>query len=112
MVFVGPRAMQLLNRNYRGRDYATDVLSFPYGGDKVEGEPFLGEIVIAPSVAVEQARRFRTKTNTEIRRLLVHGILHLLGYDHETDHGEMIQLQARLMRKTQRAFHALIRRDS
>jgi len=100
--------MRSLNRNYRGKDYATDVLSFAYGGNEVEGEPFLGEIIIAPAVAAEQAQRFRTGMENEMRRLLVHGILHLLGYDHETDRGEMSRLQAGLMRKTRGAFR---RRD-
>lgn len=112
MVFVGPRAMQSLNRSYRGKDYATDVLSFAYDADNVDGKRLLGEIVIAPAVAVEQARRFRTNIETEMRRLLVHGILHLFGYDHETDQGEMNQFQARLMRKTSRTFHGIIWRDS
>jgi len=111
VVFVGPRAMRRLNRSYRNRDYATDVLSFAYDGDSVDGRMLLGEIVIAPAVAAAQARRFHTNTETEIRRLLVHGILHLLGYDHETDHGEMNRLQAGLMRKTSRTFHGIIGRD-
>jgi len=104
--------MRRLNRNYRSQDYATDVLSFTYDADRAAGEPLLGEVVIAPAVAAAQARRFHTNAETEMRRLLVHGILHLLGYDHETDRGEMNRLQAELMRKTSRTFHGMIWHDS
>jgi probable rRNA maturation factor len=93
VVFVGPRTMKLLNVGYRGKEGATDVLSFAYAG------PILGEIVIAPAVASENARRWRTTPEAELRMLLVHGILHLLGYDHETDRGEMMRLQRQIVRK-------------
>jgi probable rRNA maturation factor len=88
VVFVGPRVMRALNRGYRGKDYATDVLSFPYEGEIVDGLPFLGEIIIAPAAARDP-----------MRKLLVHGILHLLGYDHEVDGGRMLRLQSRMLRK-------------
>jgi probable rRNA maturation factor len=65
----------------------------------VEGSPILGEIVIAPEVAWRQARRWHTQLDRELRRLLTHGILHLLGCDHETDAGEMNRLQRRLLRR-------------
>jgi probable rRNA maturation factor len=97
VVFVSARKMQHLNRQYRGLDYATDVLSFSYPGEMMDGSAFLGEIVIAPEVAWKQARRWRTVPEREVRRLLVHGILHLLGYDHETDAGDMMRLQRRLL---------------
>lgn len=112
VVFVGPATMQTLNRSYRGKDWATDVLSFSYGGDNVDGNPLLGEIVIAPAVAAQHARRFGTDTERELRKLLVHGILHLLGYDHETDRGAMNRLQSRLMRKTNRTFREVLWRDA
>ena len=82
--------MRAYNREHRGKDYPTDVLSFPYGWAE-EGLPFLGEIVIAPAVARD-----------DFSKLLVHGILHLLGYDHETDHGEMLRLQSQLVREVSR----------
>lgn len=88
----------MLNRQYRGHDYATDVLSFSYLDETVAGQPFLGEIVIAPEIARRQARNWRSGPEREIRKLLVHGILHLLGYDHETDNGEMNRLQRRFLR--------------
>lgn len=65
----------------------------------MDGMPFLGEIIIAPEIAVDQALRYRIGPERELRRLLVHGILHLLGYDHETDEGRMNRLQTRLLRR-------------
>ncbi len=65
----------------------------------LEGKPFLGEIVIAPEIAERQAHYWRNNPEREVRKLLVHGILHLLGYDHETDGGEMNRLQRRLLRR-------------
>ena len=97
VAFVSARRIRELNRLYLGRDYATDVLSFAYPGEVVEGEPFLGEVVIAPEIACVQAQRWHVRPEREIRKLLAHGILHLLGYDHETDKGEMIRLQRRLL---------------
>jgi probable rRNA maturation factor len=102
VVFITGRRMRDLNREYRGRDYATDVLSFGYPGEIVDGQSFLGEIVIAPEVAFRQARHWRSGPEREVRKLLIHGILHLLGYDHETDDGEMNRIQQRLIRR--RAF--------
>jgi probable rRNA maturation factor len=99
VVFVNSARMKELNGRYRKRDYATDVLSFEYRGEEVEGRAFLGEIVIAPEIAWRQSHRWRGKPDREIRKLIVHGILHLLGYDHEADQGEMNRLQERLLRK-------------
>ena len=98
VVFVGPRKMRSLNHRYRGMDYATDVLSFRYRRESQEGTNFLGEVVIAPEVARAQALRWGRAPERELRKLLLHGILHLLGYDHETDHGEMNRLENRLLR--------------
>jgi probable rRNA maturation factor len=98
VVFVDVDRMEELNRSYRGKAYPTDVLSFSYGEPTVDGRVFLGEIVIAPEIA----RRGGPDLETELRKLMVHGILHLLGYDHEVDDGEMDRIQSRLMRS--RAF--------
>lgn len=65
----------------------------------MDGIPFLGEIVIAPEIAADQAARFRISPEKELKKLLVHGILHLLGYDHETDRGQMNRYQRRLQRR-------------
>jgi probable rRNA maturation factor len=99
IVFVGARAMRALNRRYRQKDYATDVLSFYYGEMEIDRAPFLGEVVIAPEVAVRNAARVHADPQKEFRKLLVHGILHLLGYDHETDKGRMNRLQKKLLRR-------------
>lgn len=85
-----------LNRKWRRKDRSTDVLAFPAGGADAG---FLGDIVISVPFATRQARRRGEPTAGEIDRLLLHGYLHLLGYDHETDRGEMDALEARLRRK-------------
>ena len=99
VVFVGAREMRSLNRRFLARDYATDVLSFGYGEPAVEGGPLLGEVVVAPQVAVQQAARYGTDPQRELAGLLIHGILHLLDYDHEKDRGRMRRVQTRLMRR-------------
>jgi probable rRNA maturation factor len=90
-----------LNRTYRRKDYATDVLSFP-GAPNPQPRapnPFLGDIVIARGVAKRQARDARHSEQTELRVLALHGLLHLLGYDHERDNGQMMRLERRLRRQ-------------
>ena len=87
-------AIRRLNRTYRDADYATDVLSFPAEA------PLLGDIAIAVGVARRQARDAGHAFATEVRVLALHGLLHLLGYDHETDTGEMARAEARLRRRS------------
>ena len=100
--------VRLLNRQYRKKDYATDVLSFPAGNEvsgPVEGalgkqaRPHLGDIVIARGVARRQAEAAGHPESTELRVLALHGLLHLLGYDHEADAGQMARVERRLRRK-------------
>jgi probable rRNA maturation factor len=87
IAFVGEREIQRLNRDHLGRDAPTDVLSFPIDGPgEVVGPRELGDIVICPE---------RTE---DLIEAVVHGVLHLCGYDHETDRGEMLSLQRRVMR--------------
>jgi probable rRNA maturation factor len=99
VIFAGTTAMRCLNREWRRKDYATDVLSFAYDSELVEDIPFLGEIVIAPEIAANQAAGCGATPEHEIRKLIVHGVLHLMGYDHETDDGEMIRMQNRVLRR-------------
>jgi probable rRNA maturation factor len=99
VIFTGTAAMRRLNREWRKKDCATDVLSFAYGDEFVDGFPFLGEIVIAPEIAARQAAECGASPDREIRKLIVHGALHLMGYDHETDGGEMIRMQSRVLRR-------------
>ncbi len=96
VLFCADRRMRALNRRYRGQDRPTDVLAFPAGED---GRGFLGDIVISVPYAAREARRRREPGAREIDRLLVHGLLHLMGYDHETDDGEMNALETRVRRR-------------
>jgi probable rRNA maturation factor len=102
VALVSDARMRALNRMYRGKDYATDVLSFP----AEEGQPFppllpaLGDIVIATGVARRQARDLGHSLAVELRILSLHGLLHLLGYDHERDRGRMRTLEQRLLRQS------------
>ena len=86
--------MRTLNRRFRGKDKPTDMLSFPAG----EGG-LLGDIVVSVPYAARQAGRRGHRRQREIDRLLLHGYLHLVGYDHETDGGEMDALEAKLKRR-------------
>ena len=133
VALVSDARVRALNREYRRKDSATDVLSFPSGESSASsvGPPqsaprtprtkphvgsansagpavdrsgasvaaFLGDIVIARGVARRQARRAGHGERTEWRVLALHGLLHLLGYDHETDRGEMVRLEQRLRRR-------------
>jgi probable rRNA maturation factor len=84
-------ALQRLNRDFLGRDYPTDVLSFPSGAR----EGFLGEIAISADRASEQAAGQGHDTGEEIRILMLHGLLHLLGFDHARDRGGMRRAETR-----------------
>jgi probable rRNA maturation factor len=95
IALVTDARMRALNRDYRRKDYATDVLSF-------EGEHgHLGDLVIAKGVAARQAREAGHGLQAELRVLALHGLLHLLGYDHDDskDRGRMARLESRLRRK-------------
>jgi probable rRNA maturation factor len=84
VLFVNSRRMKLLNTRYRGIPRDTDVLSFPLRGDGgQQGPVVLGDIVISVPKALQQSREFRIPFHDELLRLLVHGLLHLIGYDHE-----------------------------
>ena len=91
VAFVSDAAIRALNRRHRGKNAATDVLSFPS-----DDPGFLGDIAVAEGVARRQARRAGHAFGTEARVLALHGLLHLLGYDHETDTGEMAKVEHRL----------------
>jgi probable rRNA maturation factor len=93
VTFIGDRKMRRLNRDYRGIDAPTDVLSFAYGNP---GE--LGDVVISTATAARQAESLRLSFDIEVQHLVIHGTLHLAGYDHETDNGEMKRLENRLRR--------------
>jgi probable rRNA maturation factor len=92
IAFVSDNKIRQLNRRYRGIDKATDVLSFPSGNDDVE----LGDIAVSVERANSQATQNGLTLEQEIAQLILHGLLHLSGYDHETDNGEMNRLELRL----------------
>jgi probable rRNA maturation factor len=103
IALVSDRRIRALNRIYRRKDYATDVLSFPGDGSNQQSPisqwQFLGDIVIARGVARRQARAARHPERTELKVLALHGLLHLLGYDHERDEGRMRRVERRLRRQ-------------
>ena len=118
VALVSDARIRALNRAYRRKDYATDVLSFPSSPPRrtlgTRGtqagksfvspvssvvERFLGDVVIARGVARRQAREAGHSEGTELRVLALHGLLHLLGYDHERDKGRMRRVERRLLRQ-------------
>jgi probable rRNA maturation factor len=109
VALVSDARMRTLNRSYRNKDYATDVLSFPALPEVNAGtrpaipieqdDAYLGDIVIATGVAQRQADDVGHPVSTELKVLALHGLLHLLGYDHEKDGGEMARVEARLRKK-------------
>jgi len=93
IAFVSDKRIRELNRQFRGIDKATDVLSFPADGPD---ESNLGDIAISAETAATQAKENGLSFDGEIAQLILHGLLHLSGYDHETDNGEMNRLELRL----------------
>ena len=111
VALISDGRMRSLNRSFRGKDYATDVLSFPFeqapktrrrshasapGAGRAQQ---LGDVVIAVGVARAQAAAAGHPVGTELKVLALHGLLHLLGYDHESDQGRMARAEARLRRR-------------
>lgn len=96
VLYCGDSAMRRLNRTYRRKDKTTDVLSFP-SGQRRKG--FLGDLIVSAPEARRQAREVRSTFPKVVEKLLLHGLLHLLGYDHETDQGEMDELEGKLRRR-------------
>jgi probable rRNA maturation factor len=102
VVFCGDDEMSALNKTWRGKDEATDVLSFPDGEAFEEGgerRVNAGDIVISTETLKANAAYFSVEETTELRRLIIHGILHLAGYDHETNDASepMLELQEKIL---------------
>jgi probable rRNA maturation factor len=101
------RELRRLNREFLGRDYATDVLSFPgardarpaHGAAQMPVPPLLGEVAISAERAADQARDFGHSLTQEVCILMLHGVLHLLGMDHERDRGAMARAEAAWRKK-------------
>ena len=112
VAFISDRRMKELNGFFRGKDSTTDVLSFPHEPDEFEAvrnpdqqpseaetQNYLGDIVISVEQADRQAKENKLTLENEIQQLILHGLLHLCGYDHETDDGEMNRRELGLRRK-------------
>ena len=100
LALVGNREIQELNARFCNKNRPTDVLSFPLGTSLPTGRILLGDVVISVEQAKRQARERRRKLEAEIETLLIHGILHLLGYDHERSAKE-----ERRMRRMEKRIH-------
>jgi rRNA maturation RNase YbeY len=115
VAFVSDAEIARWNERYRQKKGPTDVLSFPAtmqrkkpkgtgaavkdGKSSRTGEKFLGDIAIAPETARRYAKQNGHSLNCEIRVLMLHGVLHLMGYDHESDHGQMNRIEQKLRRR-------------
>lgn len=101
LVFVSDRAMADLNRRWRGKRGTTDVLSFPAAQTTFEKSAGLnlGDVVISIEQATTQAKQNRNALDNELAQLILHGLIHLCGFDHETDNGEMNRLELRLRKQ-------------
>ena len=100
IAFVTDAEIARLNKTYRKKNKPTDVLSFPAQSSKrANKKKFLGDIAIAPAVARRYAKKNGRSLQTEICILILHGLLHLLGYDHEADRGQMDRIEHKLRRK-------------
>ncbi len=97
---ISDLAMARLNRTYRQKRGPTDVLSFPANGSPPKSDQeYVGDIAISPETARRNARLYERSLPAELRILVLHGMIHLAGYDHESDEGEMNRLERRLRRR-------------
>jgi probable rRNA maturation factor len=99
MLITSSEKLRALNRSFRGKDKPTDVLSFPTENRKLSGHS--GDIAISAEIALDNAKRYGHLPADEIKILILHGMLHLAGYDHETDDGKMARLESRLRKSLQ-----------
>ena len=100
VAFVTDAEIARLNKTYRKKNKSTDVLSFPaQSAERPNKDKFLGDIAIAPAVARRYAKKHGRSVEREICVLILHGLLHLLGYDHEADQGQMDRVEHKLRRK-------------
>src|SRR3954454_11472586 len=97
VLVVSNRRMKTLNRQFRGKDKPTDVLSFPAIAEVARD--FAGDIVISADIAATNARALQHSVAQELKVLILHGVLHLGGHDHESDNGEMARKEARLRKE-------------
>ncbi len=95
VLLCGSRLIKKFNKEYLSRDRETDVISFPIN-EVVEEGKYLGDIAISVPYAEKSAKEMGESLENELKRLIIHGILHLLGWDHEKDSGEMKKEESRL----------------
>jgi probable rRNA maturation factor len=94
ILVTSSRELRRLNHRFRGKDKPTDVLSFP--AEMISKGRFAGDVAISADMAAQNARRFGHSPAEEVKVLALHGLLHLAGYDHESDNGTMARREARL----------------
>lgn len=114
ILVTGNREMQSLNRRFRAHDRPTDVLSFPAGSFPAEtaSQKLAGDIAISAEIAARNARLLKHSCADEIKVLVLHGILHLAGYDHETDSGAMARKEMQMRRALRLPCGLIERNDS
>ena len=100
LALIGNTEMRRLNARYRSKDYPTDVLSFPAERNLPVETPLIGDVIISVEKAAEQAKARRRRLDEEMVTLLIHGIVHLLGYDHERSAKD-----ARVMGRLEKKIH-------
>jgi len=105
LALVGNQEIRKLNARYRKKNRPTDVLSFPQEGNLPTGQKLLGDVVISVEQAARQARKRGRRLRREIEDLMIHGILHLLGYDHERS-----SRAAKIMREMEREIQRFVRK--
>jgi probable rRNA maturation factor len=99
ILLTGDRQMRRLNHEFRHKDYPTDVLSFPAPASRNGHRAMAGDLAISVETAARQAAELDHPLATELQILVLHGLLHLAGYDHETDSGQMARREAALRRR-------------
>jgi probable rRNA maturation factor len=110
VLVTSSRELRRLNQRFRGKDNATDVLSFP--APPISVGRFAGDVAISAEIARENARRLGHSAADEIKVLTLHGVLHLAGYDHEHDAGEMARKEKRLRKQLGLPTALIERNDS
>lgn len=106
LIITDNQEIQELNKQHRGKDAPTDVLSFPINSKKI-----LGSIVVSVDFVKDASNRYKHSLDDELTLLFIHGVLHLLGYDHETDNGEMRQKEEHIIKRYNLPKSLIIRNE-
>ena len=108
LIFVNNKQMQKINLDNRNINKPTDVLSFPID---FKGQPLIGTIVVSLDMAKSASEEFSHSTEDEIKLLFIHGLLHLLGFDHEVDNGKMREKEIEIIKKLNLPDSLILRND-